>query len=201
DNYGHITPLFIEKIFEYGKDFLREQYKIITDSFAKAHSDILPEYQRYIAVITLADTVLDICLGVDEETALSNAVKNALKILRLIPTITEIDDTTREINSIKGFIAENQSRFIGGNVDTDKIQKFYGTIESDCIYITVAAMKQACTDGGFNYDKVVTDLITAGVILPSNKIKKGYKNPLKTFQKKLGKTNSDCYKIVFSDSE
>ena len=91
---------------------LREQFNIITDKFSKIHSDVLPEYCRYLGTLTLVDSILNICLGVDEETADNDALNNARAIFKLTPTTADIDDTTRETDSIKGFIAENQSRFI-----------------------------------------------------------------------------------------
>ena len=189
-------PLVIDKIFEYGKEQLREHYRDITDAFSKIKNDVLAEYRRYIAVLTLADTILNICLGVDEETAFKDALNNARAIFKLTPTTTEIDDTTRETDFIFGFIAQNQSRFIGGNVSLEKMQQIFGKIDTDFIYITVAAMKTACSDNNFNYDKVVTDLINAGVILPSNKIKKGHKSPLNTHVVKVANTATNCYKLI-----
>lgn len=204
ENYGNVFPLILDKIFEYGKDFLRKQFELIQETFAKKHSEILDEYREYVSVLVLADWLLNISIGADgkiegdvphEDIALDNALSFARDIFKLIPTAAEIDDCQRESDFIFGFIAQNQSRFIGGNVELEKMQKIFGRIETDCIYITVAAMKLACSEGGFNYEKVVTDLIGGGVIVPSNKIEKGRKELSITFVKKLASSSDRCYKL------
>ena len=62
-------------------------------------------------------------------------------------------------------------------------------------YITSFALKEACKNAGYDYRKLVDDLITVGFFVPNNKIKKGHKTPLKTVQKAIGKLKPDCYRI------
>ena len=156
-----------------------------------------------MAIIVLADTLLNSALGIntvkiaDGKTikALDDAKLNAKEIFKLLPTTIELSDTARERVFVLGFIAQNQNRFIGGNVEVDKMQMIYGKLAEDYVYITVVALKKACADEGFNYRKLVSDLVDDGFFVPSDTIKKGYRKPLATVQKKIGKANADCYRI------
>ena len=202
-NYGLAFMPIIDKIFEVGFEKLREVYQNLVDLFTAKYPELLNEYCRYMAIITLADTLLNSALFGNTVKladgriikAIDDAVLNAKEIFKLIPTTTEISDTAREKVFILGFIAQNQNRFIGGNVDVDKMQMIYGKLDTDFIYITVAALKKACADEGFDYRKLVSDLVDDGFFVPSDKIKKGYRKPLTTVQKKIGKANTDCYRI------
>lgn len=194
-NYGLVFPLVINKIFELGFETLRQVYQDLVDLFTSKYPELLNEYCRYMAVLTLADAILNAVLNDSSELPIGDAIQNSNAIFKLIPTTTEISDTAREKVFILGFIAQNQNRFIGGNVAVDKMQMIFGKFDTDYIYITVAALKKACADEGFDYRKLVSDLVEDGFFVPSDKIKKGYRTPLATVQKKIGKANADCYRI------
>ena len=211
-NYGLVFPLVINKIWEIGLEKLRQVFQDIVDLFTAKYPELLNDYCRYITIITLADALLNSALNINtvqlaNDTtikAIDDAILNAKEIFKLIPTTTEISDTAREKVFILGFIAQNQNRFIGGNVEIDKMQMIYGKFDLDFIYISVAALKKACVDEGFDYRKFVSDLVEDGFFIPSDKIKKGYRTPLATVQKKIGKANADCYRIrrhVFDGAE
>ena len=63
------------------------------------------------------------------------------------------------------------------------------------IYVTVAALKKACADEGFDYRKLVSDLVADGFFVPSNTVEKGYKNPRPTVKVWLGKSATNCYRF------
>jgi uncharacterized protein (DUF927 family) len=210
DNYGLAFPLVISKIKETGKKTLKEIYNKIVDFFIEKYPNVLDEYRRYMAVITLADALLNAALSnqdTQEEVSLflNDAKLNANEIFKLLPTTAEISDTAREKEFIRGFIAQNQNRFQGGNVELDRMQTILGRLDDgEYIYITVAALKEACIKEGFDYKKVVADLVADGFFVPSDKIKKERKTPLGFIQKKIGKVNTNCYRIsrqVFDNDE
>lgn len=184
-NYGLIFPLVIDKIFELGFDNLRKWYNEIVDSFSKAHPELLNEYCRYIAVLTLADALLNSVLGV--KNALADAIIAAKSIFPLIPTNAEVSDTARERDFVLSFIAQNQSRFIGGNIPLDRMQMIYGKLDGvDYIYITVKALQDACKNEGFDYRKLVDDLINEGFFVPADTIEKGRKAPRSCVKQRIG---------------
>lgn len=196
ENYGHALPLVIDKIIEHGKENLRGWYKDICDAFKEAYPDILDEYRRYMAVMVIADGLLNSALGVDK--ALPAATQNAAKIFPLIPTTEEISDTAHEKKFVLGFITAQQNHFISeGNNFPPTPTPIYGKLKADdsFTYITVEALRGACKDAGFDYRKLVADLVADGFFVPSDKIKKGCKKPMATVQKKIGKVNTDCYRI------
>ena len=214
DNYGLALPLVIDKVFEFGREKLRGVYKDLVDVFTAKYPALLPEYCRYMAVLTLADTLLNSALfgnTVTNEdgktfTALEDATLCAKEIFKLIPTRAEIDDTPREKDFVRDVIGKNQNHFIGGNVEEKKIQGIWGKLKDvdGYTYITVPALRDACADGGFDYRKLVSDLIADGFFKPADTTKKGRKTPLDTVQKRLGEVNTRCYRIpntAFEETE
>ena len=205
DNFGHALPLVQDKIKEIGNEKLRAVFKEMTDTFAERYSNILDEYRRYMAVLTLADTLLNAALYGNTTTtddgktikASDDAIINTVKIFPLIPTTAEISDTQREKDFVCSFITQNQGRFIGGNITLERMQSIFGKLNDPdgYTYITVQALKDACKNEGFDYRKLIADLVADGFFVPSDKIKKGCKKPLDTVQKKIGETNATCYRI------
>ena len=193
ENCGLAFPLVINKVLELGFDNLRKWYKEIADSFSDTYPDLLPDYCRYIAILTLADGLLNSVLGTNN--ALADAKVCAKEIFKLIPTIAEISDVAREKEFVRGFVAQNQSRFVGGNVELDRMQAFFGKLDPDFIYIAAKALQDACNADKFDYKKLVDDLIADGFFSPADTIAKERKAPYPFIQKKLGKINTRCYRI------
>ena len=92
ENYGLVFPLVIDKISSIGKEKLHEVYNTIIDVFAEKYPNVLDEYRRYMAIITLADTLLNSVLFGNTITtfdgntvkAVDDAIENAEKIFALI---------------------------------------------------------------------------------------------------------------------
>ena len=193
ENYGHAFPLVIGKVLEFGFDNLRKWYKDIVDVFTATYPELLPDYCRYIAILTLADGLLNSALGTNN--ALAEAKIWAKEIFKLLPTVMEISDVTREKEFVRGFVAQNQSRFVGGNVELDRMQVFFGKLDTDYIYIAAKALQDACNADKFDYKKLVDDLIANDFFTPADTLEKGRKAPLATVNKKLGKVSTRCYRI------
>ena len=198
ENYGHVMPLVVDKIIAAGKQKLRATYRTNGETFMQKCPDVLPEHCRYLAVLTLADALLNSALGTDDAlTAYDDAIINAAKIFKLIPTAAEIDDSNAEKNLVVGFITKNQNLFIGEHNANFPPMPAYGKLTDNdgYTYITSFALKECCKNDAFDFRKVVDDLIAIGFFVPGDKIKKGHKSPLKTVQKKIGKLNPECYRI------
>lgn len=204
-NYGHAFPLVVDKIIKY-QDKLRDWFDDIADAYKEAYPDILDDYRRYMAVLTLADALLNSALGDNkalpdfggDNKEMHDATRWAKSIFPLIPTAAEIDSTAHEKNFVIGFIAQNVSCFIDKEKNSDFMPKpLYGLLndKDGYSYIIAAALRDACKNSGRDYRKVVDDLIAVGFFAPSDKIKKGHKSPTKTVQKKIGKLNPECYRI------
>ena len=185
ENYGLVFPLVINKIFEVGFEKLRKWYNEIVDSFSKAHPELLNDYCRYIAIITLADAILNSVLG--NKNVLEDAILAAKTIFPLIPTNAEISDTARERDFVLSFIAQNQSRFIGGNIPLDRMQMIYGKLDGvEYVYITVKALQDACKNEGYDYRKLVDDLVADDFFVPADTIEKGRKAPRSCVKQRIG---------------
>ena len=201
DNYGHAFPLVINKILAIGKETLRKVYNTIVDTFTEKYPDILDEYRRYMAVITLADALLNSVLAEDTQEGLplllENAILNAREIFKLLPTTAEISDTVRERDFVLSLIAQNQNRFIGGNVELDRMQAIWGKLNDPdgYTYISAKALQDECNRSGYDYHKLVDNLVTDGFFVPADTTEKGRKKPLATVNKKLGKASTRCYRI------
>ena len=207
DNHGLVFPLIIDKIIAVGKEKLRTTYENLVDTFVAQNPNLLNEYCRYLAVLTLADALLNSVLGNMGNAGNSNAIDDAIiaaqSIFPLIPTTAEISDTAREKDFVLGYIAQSQNRFTGGNVPLDRMQSISGRLDSpDYIYITAMALKQACADAGFDYKKVVTDLVADGFFKPADKIEKGRRTPKNTVPQRVGSGSAPtvpCYRIRKQD--
>ena len=104
-NYGLAFPLVINKIFEIGFEMLRQVYQDLVDLFTAKYPELLNEYCRYMAVLTLADAILNAVLTDSSALPIDDAIQNSNAIFKLIPTTTEISDTAREKVFILGFLA------------------------------------------------------------------------------------------------
>ena len=195
DNCGLAFPLVIDKIFQLGFETLRKTYRELVDLFTKKYHDLLNEYCRYMAVLTLADAILNATLNDVDSLPLDDSIQNSNCVFKLIPTYVEVSDTVRERDFILGFIAQNQNRFIGGSVTLDKMQAIFGKFEKDYIYITVTALKKACDDESFDYRKLAADLVEDGFFVPSETVEKGRRTPLATVKKQIGAAIPRCYRI------
>ena len=205
ENYGLIFPLVVDKILEIGSDTLRGIYGDVVDVFKEHYPKMLNEHRRYLAVLTLADALLHSALGLNKVTtadgktlkAIEDATLNAKEIFKLIPTTAELSSTARARAFVRGFIGQNQSRFIGGNVFDDKITKHSGKIHDGdgFTYIATFALKEACKAESFDYRKLVADLVADEFFVPADKPKKNRRTPTPTVQKKIGEVNMECYRI------
>ena len=194
ENYGLVFPLIIDKIITVGKEKLRTTYEKLVDTFVAQNPNLLNEYCRYLAVLTLADALLNSVLG--NTRVLDNAIIATQSVFMLIPTVTEISDTAREKEFVLGVMTQNQNRFIGGNVPLDRMQAIFGKFESDYKYITTKALQDACKNGGFDYRKLVDDLVTIGFFVPADAIEKGRKKPRPCVKQRIGQMSGVwCYRI------
>ena len=193
-NYGHAFPLVIEEIFKAGLDDLRENYNYLIENFAETFPNLLDDYRRYMAIMTLADAILNIALGVDEEKAMTDAINNAKIIFEFVPTLEEISDVEREKDFVLGFIAAKSAQF-EGTPDCIKGRDNLGKFKDDYVFITTRALKQACDESNFDYKKVYSDLIDAKFFIPDDKPRKDRKNSNSCVQEKIGGVNNRCYRI------
>ena len=208
DNYGLALPLVIDKVLEFGRERLREVYDAVESTFIKAFSDLSEEYCRYMAVLTLADTLLNTALFGNTVTTAAGETIQAIddatlcfkKIFKLIPTKAEIDDTPREKDFVLSFISQNQNRFLGVT-ETQKLNDVLGSLHNDdgFSYIAAEALRGACAKAGFDYRKLVNDLVDDGFFKPADTIEKGRKTPLATVQKQIGRSYTRCYRIWNSE--
>ena len=197
DNHGLVFPLVIDKIFELGFETLRQTYKDLVDLFTSKYPDLLNEYCRYMAVLTLADAILNAVLNDDSTLPIDDAILNAKEIFKLIPTNAEISDTARERDFVLAIIAQNQNKFIGGNIPLERMLAIWGKLKDKdgYTYFSAKALQEVCAVSGFDYHKLVADLIENGFFIPDDTIEKGRKKTRDTVNKKLGKTSTRCYRI------
>ena len=197
ENHGLAFPLVIDKIFQLGFDMLRQAYQELVDLFTAKYPDLLNEYCRYMAVLSLADAILNAILTDADTLPINDAIQNSNVIFKLIPTNAEISDTAREKNFVLAIIAQNQNRFIGGNVPLDRMQMICGKLNDNDghTYIAAKFLQDECNRNGFDYHKLVADLVADGFFIPNDTAEKGRKKTRDSVNKKLGKTSTRCYKI------
>lgn len=191
-NYGHALPLVVDKIVELGADNLREYYEETIGAFVETYPDLLPEYCRYLAVLVIADGLLNSVLG--ERNALTDATLAMKEIVPFIPTLTEIADTPREKDFVMGFISQNQKLFVEGSAKPE-FTPALGRFDPDYIYVSVKPLQDACKTAGFDSRKLAADLIADGFFIPADKVETGRKTPRDSVKQRLGKVLTWCYRI------
>lgn len=201
-NYGFAFPLMVKKINELGKDKMRAFYNEILKQFDIGFPNILEEHRRYVAIITVADFLLNIVLAEnltdeDLEGLLYSSCANAREIFALIPSRVEVADVSREEAVVRDFVVKNQTRFLGMQVQLERMPFVYGKLDDPdgFHYVTVAAVREACKLEKYDYKKLVADLIESGFFVPSDVIKRNYRKPLAFVQKRIGNLNVNCYRI------
>lgn len=195
NNYGFAFSPYIDQLLNYGFDNLHEKYKEIVENFTKNFPNILPEYCRYMAVITLADTFLNVALGIDKTEGLENAVIIADKIFPLVPTKTEIDDTAREIDFVKSFIVRFSAHF-KGNLNFNPSLELFGERDDTegYLFIINTVLNEYCIKAGYNSKKFANDLAEKNFFVPADNIEKG-KKPRNTIVKRINGDSTRCYRI------
>lgn len=188
-NFGLVFPRVLKLAYDKGNDFLHEIFSSLVDQYKKiSNGNILSEYCRYISVGVTAGQLFNMVLGDNEETAFEKAYQTGLQILQIAPTLDEISDIEKEKNLIRDFISMNQNHFVGGNIDAEKIQGIWGKFdEENGTFISVPAVKRACKESGFTYEKVKKDLIADGYLITGD--------DGQPIQKWIGGANGRYFKI------
>lgn len=196
-NYGHALPRVIDTITHFGEDFLRDRFQQITAVFDQ-NKDLLDDHRRYLAVITLADVLLNLAIGNETnfDVAFVNAVESIGEVVKLVPTTAELSPAQKYRAFVRDFVTVNQNKFIHRDSNVAQMPVIFGKIEEyEWIYISAKVIADTCKQAGFDYRKLVADLVDDGFFVPSDTIKKNCKTPTNTVQKKLGKANTECYRI------
>ena len=196
-NYGHALPRVIDTITQLGEDFLRDRFRQTTAVFDQ-NKDLLDDHRRYLAVITLADVLLNLAIGTETnfDVAFVNAVESIGEVVKLVPTTAELSPAQKYRDFVRDFVTVNQNKFIHRDSNVAQMPVIFGKIEQyEWIYIAASALKKACDAAKFDYRKLVDDLVDDGFFVPSDTIKKDRKIPTPTVQKKLEKANTECYRI------
>lgn len=188
DNYGHAFMRVVDKYFDYGFEKLKEKFNEIVSAFKEEYKKVEYVYCEYMAVMMLADIFLNMTFGIEEETAENEATIAAGKIFQVIPTRSDISDADREFNLVADFIAQNQKYFVKSDDKVDELPFVYGRYTDEFVYITMAALKKACNEGGLDYNKVIADLVDAEKFISGN-------NKTVYVQTKIGEFRPRCFRI------
>lgn len=200
DNYGFAFPLVVDRILAADKERLRASYSDLSEALIEMNPNLLPEHCRYLATLILADAMLNTVLGLEAaNVAVKNAVISAKEIFPMIPTTAEISDTEREKGFVIKLLAENQSNFLGSKFYKDGNKMFGKFNDGGYHFVIAGVLKDLCKQAGFDYQKLVADLVETQFFTPAEKPRKGCKKLSPTVQKRIGGIgNVDCYRIACS---
>ena len=200
DNYGYAFPLFVDYIIKNIADF-QEQYNVYQNFLNERHPEILPDYIKYVALICTSDRFFN--------AAINNKIDpiEYEQLLKLIPTLEDIDDAKKEFNSILGFIAEKAAHFVGSEFYIkDRGLDIYGKsdVSDNFTLLTVSALKLHCKDKSLDYEKSVSDCISRGFFIPDDKVRDSrMTKPSNFVQKKISGIKYNCFQIpnkfIFGD--
>lgn len=212
-NYGHAADVFITALEQENFVNLRVAFKEICDVLQLIFPKHSADYCRYIAAVTLADSLMGrYIFDAEESKALENAIANAEKIFEFIEEKQVLSDAEHEREIVEGWIAANRGEilnapwFIEKYTDKDgrehekvPIQRhIIGYYDDYKIYIIVKEFKAELARHGLNYSKVVTDLINIGYFVPAAD---GSKTQQKWFDGHNNRVIQVNYNAIDDDSE
>ena len=181
-NYGHAADVFITALENENFENLRVAFKDICDVLPSLFPKHSADYCRYIAVVTLADSLMTRYIwSAEDSKALESAMINAEKIFAWVEEKQALSDAEKEKNIVEGWLAANRGEilnapwfeekfFDSNHVEHTKapIQRhIIGYYEDHNIYILVKELRAELTRYRLNYSKVVTDLINIGFFIPA----------------------------------
>ena len=161
-NYGFAGKEYIRYLI---KNVLCEKSKItydyehIRDALRASFNGDLGVHFDNIAALALADYYASKAVfGLDEDTAIIEAIAFGNVILENAKSLEKEDITERAWHFVIDWVASNRSRF------DSSISPCYGKIENGKVYIIVSVLRQALTDNGFNYTKCIKGFNDRGYI-------------------------------------
>jgi len=188
-NYGLAFPLFVEYLNTQDTDKLRAEYEKLAKFFVEYQPNILSEHAKYIALIWFADDLLNKAIGNDINPL------DYDKIFECIPTLEEIDDTAREESAVSAFIAMKAAHFEGNyNFNKDRGLDVFGKHKDGYLYIIAQVLNKYLADEGFDYKKVVNDLVQSQYFIPADKVGNDRNKRVSVTCRINGKVQR-CYKI------
>ena len=175
-NYGWAGQCFIDNLLKENFDELRELKDFYTLQLESRDKTLIDDYCRYIALICVADCLIQkYFFDVEEEKAVNAALANANAIAEMIQSENELSDAEREWDFVSGWITENRGLILNnpalerinsyGNNQMPPQNKIIGVYEDNSVFVIVKALKDECKRQGLNYSKVVRDLDRAGYIV------------------------------------
>jgi uncharacterized protein (DUF927 family) len=160
-NYGHVAPLFINKVFE-NLDILYDRFSTLRKEFANTGSNTGDRMADHFAAFALAGELLEeVFSDIGMETRDSiEIVKNYFEAcvrekpieLYSIRALRDVMDWIE--TNVKGFYSKYNS----------PNNKAYGWIEEACIDVTPKALKGAIRECGFSPDRVLPEWFQMGIL-------------------------------------
>jgi putative DNA primase/helicase len=163
NNYGFAGERYIEKLIECDKSDLKQKYESIVKRLAEENPDKIASHIPALATITIADYLSSMWIwGVDEETALLQAIMMAKNIASKLVTASEADDSNRAYDYLMSQFMGNYRRFSDGSFE-DK----YGFHDATAIYFYPHIFNRLMDEGGFNATRMLRDWAEQDLILTS----------------------------------
>ena len=192
NNYGLAWTPYIDLICKTPIEEIQEMFNSQIKIFDDIYPNILPEYRRYIALIYVADELLNKSIDTFDNC-------NALEydqIFNAIPTKEEIDDTAREKNAVNTFIVTKATHF-DGNTSRDPKAELFGRYSerTGYLYIIKAVLDKHLQENGYDAKKIANDLVADGFFKPADKIAKDCKSPRPVILAKFDGNPIWCYRV------
>ena len=156
-NYGHILPLFLDKLLTLNVENLREEFKKVTADFVTKNPAILPEHCADVAAVTLAYRIKESLFETDKEKVRDSATEIAAAVFKLLPTKNAISDYERAKEILIGFIIQKARNFVNSPLykaeGTLPPADLFGRFGDEYCFLTGKAFELACRDGKIDVAK------------------------------------------------
>ena len=159
-NYGFAGEQYIKRLIECDKADLKQKYELIVKRLAEENPDKIASHIPAMATITIADYLSSMWIwGMDEETALLQAITMARNIVTKLVTASETDDSNRAYDYLMSQFMANYRKFSSDGFD-DK----FGFHDAFAIYFYPHIFNKLMEEGGFNPTRMLRDWVEQDLI-------------------------------------
>lgn len=163
--HGVAGPAFLKHVLEY--DDLIPLYKDLEAKISTSFPNLLGSYHSALALLVATDALVSqFIFGLEEETAVFQAVAMLQQIVKLLETKEEADEATRAYDYLVSWVQQHEPKFDSCSNSHEK----YGLIEADkkLVHIFPNAFTLAIEQAGFNNKRARMDFAERGWLIKNS---------------------------------
>lgn len=161
-HFGFAGPLFIERLIQTDKNWLKRTYETLISNLNGIHADKIGAHITALACVAMGDLLSSQWVfGLPAEQAAAEAISLIEKIFIELESAADADDATRAYDYVESFFLQNSDRFQSNFSNLPRL----GFFDANHVFFYPNALEQILKDGGFNPDRILRDWRTQEWIL------------------------------------